>query len=158
MNFNSTSNSSNNIYYDYSDTFPLSYENDQLTNRTSDEDYFVNLNETFNQNNSDSISLTSLLTFSTPFSYIFLILIVYLILTMILLTFSLYKQRQSEIENFDFGDTDDDIEQAKRTFKWKEFLIKKIAKGDMEPLLTERNSTNQEHLQTRFSPFPLQTV
>lgn len=62
----------------------------------------------------------------------------YLILTIILLTFSLYKQRQTEIENFYYGDSDEEIEQGKRLLKWKKYLINKIRKGDMQPLITNQ--------------------
>src|SRR5438874_2182308 len=128
----------NNDFYDYSDNFPLSYEdNDFLINRTYYDDYILNNNQTFNLTNSDVLSLSSIFSFSSPFSYIFLILIVYFILTIILLSFSLYKQRQNEIENFYLGDTEEDIEQAKRSLIWKQLLIGKIRKGDMQPLLIE---------------------
>ncbi|CAF1537990.1 unnamed protein product, partial [Adineta steineri] len=84
-------------------------------------------------------SSSSFLSFSSPFTYIFLIIVCYLILTIILLTFSLYKQRQMEIENFYFGDSDEDIEQGKRYLIWKQLLIRNIKKGDMEPLLSNSN-------------------
>ena len=130
MIINSTIDSLRNDPYEYSDIFPLPYEDDDFINGTSYDDYMLNSNQTFNSTNSDLISLSSIFTFSSPFSYIFIILIVYLVLTVILLSFSLYKQRQTEIENFYFGDTEEDIEQAKRSLIWKQLLIGKIRKGD----------------------------
>jgi hypothetical protein len=113
-----------------------------------------------NVTNSDVISLSSILNFSTPFSYIFLILIVYLILTIILLSFSLYKKRQTEIENFYFGDNEEDIQQAKRCLIWKQLLIEKITKGDMEPLLIETYSDSNYQIdsKSKTQTFPLHIV
>ena len=97
--------------------------------------------------------------FSSPFSYIILILIVYSLLTIILLSFSLYKQRQTEIENFYFGDTEEDIQQAKRSLIWKQLLIGKITKGDMEPLLFQTNSdSTQSNSDPKTATFPLHIV
>jgi hypothetical protein len=160
MIINSTLINPNNDLYDYLDNFPLPYEDYDLTNRTFYDDYLLNGNQTFNLTNSDLTSLSSIFTFSSPFSYIFLILIVYLILTIILLSFSLYKQRQTEIENFYFGDTEEDIQQAKRCLVWKQLLIGKITKGDMEPLLVETysDSTDQIDLEPKTATFPLHIV
>jgi len=160
MIINSTLINSNNDLYDYSDNFPLPYIDEELTNRTYYDDYFLNINQTFNVTKSDVISLSSILNFSTPFSYIFLILIVYLILTIILLSFSLYKQRQTEIENFYFGDNEEDIQQAKRCLVWKQLLIDKITKGDMEPLLIETysDSNHQIDSKSKTQTFPLHIV
>lgn len=83
-----------------------------------------------------------------------MILIVYIFLTIVLLSFSLYKQRQTEMENFYFGDTEEDIQQGKRYFAWKQFLIGKIRKGDMKPLL----NNDHEDENSKQSPFPLETV
>jgi hypothetical protein len=157
---NSTLINPTNDLYDYSDNFPLPYEDEELTNRTYYDDYFLNNNQTFNVTNSDVISLSSILNFSTPFSYIFLILIVYLILTIILLSFSLYKKRQTEIENFYFGDNEEDIQQAKRCLIWKQLLIEKITKGDMEPLLIETYSDSNYQIdsKSKTQTFPLHIV
>lgn len=116
------------------DTFPLSYEDDQFDSLLINRSVYE---EIFKKNSTSSSS--SIFSFSSPFTFLFLIISSYLILTLILLTFSLYKQRQMEIENFYFGDTDEEIEQGKRHFQWKQFLIDRIEKGDMEPLLTNQN-------------------
>lgn len=164
MIINSTLIDLSNDLYDYSDIFPLPYEDNDLNNRTYYDDYYflnnINNNQTNNLTTSDTITLSSILTFSTPFSYIFLILIVYLILTIILLSFSLYKQRQTEIENFYYGDNDEDVQQTKRSLLWKKFLIDKISKGDMEPLLidTKSNSSNENDYQMKSTTFPLHIV
>lgn len=128
-----------NDIYDNSDTFPLSYEDDHLDSSSSTfnrsfYDDFVSLH--FNESTSSS----SLFSYSSPFTYLILIILTYLFLTFILLTFSLYKQRQMENDHFDFSDTDEDVEQGKRYFFWKQLLIGKIAKGDMKPLLTDRTT------------------
>jgi hypothetical protein len=143
-------------YEDYynTDSFPLSYEEDDfdsssiLLNRSYYDDFLLNLNHTLNKTTSSSI-----LSLSSPFTYIILIIISYLILTILLLTFSLYKQRQTETEDFYFGDTDEDIEQEKRYLIWKQFLIGKIKKGDMKPLLLDRNDQ-----QINTGTFPLYVV
>jgi hypothetical protein len=140
-------------YYNI-DNFPLSYEEDDFDsslvslNHSYHNDLISNLNHTLNKTNSISI-----FSYSSPFTYIIFILIVYLFLTMILLTFSLYKQRQIEIENFYFGDTDEDIEQGKRYLAWKQLLIGKIRKGDIEPLLCHQNDQ-----QSKTTTFPLHLV
>jgi hypothetical protein len=157
MIVNSTLQYSNNDLYDYSDSFPLPYEDEDIINRTYYDDYIFNNNQTFNLTNSDLLSLSSIFSFSSPFSYIFFILIIYLILTIILLSFSLYKQRQNEIENFYFGDTEEEIEQGKHYLLWKQLLIGKIRKGDMEPLLIDTYSDGQD-LQSKTTTFPLQIV
>ncbi|CAF2615270.1 unnamed protein product [Rotaria sp. Silwood2] len=69
------------------------------------------------------------------------------------MAYSLYKQRRSEMENFYFGDTDEDIAQEKRYLAWKQLLIGKIKKGDMEPLLSD--GIDQ---QISTSTFPLRIV
>jgi hypothetical protein len=142
-------NRNNDVYYN-SDTFPSSYDEDDFDsssitlNRSYYDDLLLNLNKT------NSFSILSL---SSPFTYIILIIIFYFILTIILLIFSLYKQRQTEIENFYFGDTDEDIEQGKRYLAWKKLLIQKIKKGDMEPLLSNKNDQ-----QINTTTFPLYVV
>ena len=137
-----------NEIYSNSDTFPLSYEDDHAdsssTFNRSYYDDFISLH--FNETNSSSIFSSS-----SPFTYLILIIFTYLVLTFILLTFSLYKQRQMENENFYFGDTDEDIQQGKRHFFWKQFLIGKIGKGDMKPLLIDQ--TDEER-----RTFPLKIV
>ncbi|CAF1110940.1 unnamed protein product [Adineta ricciae] len=109
-----------------------------LTNRS----YYDDLLTDFNH----KIVKTSFFSLSSPFIYLLLIIICYLLLTVILLTFSLYKQRQTEVENFYFGDSDEDVERGKRHFAWKQHLIGKMCKGDMQPLLTnnadERRTTD----------------
>lgn len=152
--FNTTIfNQTNEVYYN-TDSFPLSYEEDDFDsssitlNRSSYDDVFFNLNYTLNKTN-----LSLLLSLSSPFTYIIIIIVSYLILTIILLTFSLYKQRQTEIENFYFGDTDEDIQRGKRYLLWKQFLIKKIKKGDMKPLLS-----NQNDQEINTGTFPLYVV
>ncbi|CAF0769217.1 unnamed protein product [Rotaria sordida] len=144
----------NDVYYNV-DSFPLSYEEDNfdsssiLLNHSYYDDILLNLNHTLNKTNSLSI-----LSLSSPLTYIIFIIISYLILTIILLTFSLYKQRRNEIENFYFGDTDEDIAQEKRYLAWKQLLIGKIKKGDMEPLLSDEN--DQQQIST--GTFPLHIV
>jgi hypothetical protein len=150
------------LYY-YADSFPLPNDDDEfnidLTNRTYYDDYALNSNQTFNLTNSNVLSLSSIFSFSSPFSYIILILIVYSLLTLILLSFSLYKQRQTEIENFYFGDNEEDIEQTKRSLIWKQLLIGKITKGDMEPLLFQTHSdSNQFDSESKTATFPLHIV
>ncbi|CAF0971662.1 unnamed protein product [Rotaria sp. Silwood1] len=141
------------IYYNV-DSFPLSYEEDDfdsssiLLNRSYYDDILLNLNHTLNKTN-----LSSILSLSSPITYIIFIIISYLILTIILLTFSLYKQRRHEMENFYFGDTDEDIAQEKRYLAWKQLLIRKIKKGDMEPLLSDENDQ-----QISTVTFPLHIV
>jgi hypothetical protein len=126
----------NDVYYN-TDTFPLSYEDDDFdsSSMTLNRSYY----DDFLSHSLNKTTTSSLFSFSSPFTYIILIIVSYLILTIILLTFSLYKQRQTEIENFYFGDTDEEIERGKRYLAWKQLLIRKIKKGDMEPLLTNRN-------------------
>lgn len=161
MILNSTSNSSNNVYYDYTDNFPLSYDNEEVINRTYYDDYFLSVNQTFNSTSTDFTLLSSILHFSTPFSYIFLILLVYFVLTIVLLSFSLYKQRQSDIENIYSDEFDDNAEQNKRLLRWKQLLINRIDKGDMEPLLkpeTQSDSNHEKQLQLISSTFPLEIV
>jgi hypothetical protein len=146
-------NPNDDIYYN-SDSFPLSYEDDDFNsssislNRSYYDDFLLNLNPKVNKTNSSSI-----LSLSSPFTYIILIIICYLILTIILLTFSLYRQRQTESENFYFGDSDEEIEQGKRYLAWKQLLIKKIRKGDMDPLLF-----NGKDQQINTETFPLYVV
>jgi hypothetical protein len=138
-------NRNSDVYY-APDSFPLSYEEDDFDSSS------LSLNRSYyddiisNSNKTNSITFLSL---SSPFTYIIFIIISYLILTIILLTFSLYKQRQTEIENFYFGDTDEEIEQGKRYLSWKQFLIRKIQKGDMKPLLS-----NENNQQTNPGTFP----
>ena len=163
MPINSTlANRSDDLYYD-SDRFPLSYEdhdvNTDLINQTYYDDFLLNENSTLSINNGDLLSLSSIFSLSSPFSYILLILCVYLILTLILLSFSLYKQRQTDIENFYFGDTDEDVQQAKRTVAWKQLLIGKIRKGDMEPLLMQSTSdADVTDDRCQSTTFPLHVV
>lgn len=140
------------IYYN-TDSFPLSYEDGDLDassmslNHSYYDDALLTLNHTLNKTNSSSI-----LSVSNPLTYIIFIIISYIILTIILLTFSLYKQRRTEIENFYFGDTDEDIEQEKRYLAWKRLLIRKIRKGDMEPLLADGKD---QHINTETFPLHL---
>ncbi|CAF1340024.1 unnamed protein product [Rotaria magnacalcarata] len=146
------------IYYD-TDNYHLPYEDDDLNNQTFYDEYIIINNQTLNLTNADVLSLPSIFSFSSPFSYIFLILIVYSVLTVILLSLSLYKQRQVEMENFYFGDTQEDIEKAKRCLVWKQSLIGKITKGDMEPLLIETYSnSNGMQSESKTVTFPLQIV
>lgn len=161
MILNSTPNSSNNIYYDYIDTFPLSYDNEEVTNRTYYDEYFLSVNQTFNSTSTDFTLLSSILHFSTPFSYIFLILLVYFVLTIVLLSFSLYKQRQSDIENVYSDEFDDNTDKNERLLRWKQLLINRIDKGDMEPLLkpeTPSNSNHEKQSQLISSTFPSEIV
>ncbi|UJR24866.1 hypothetical protein I4U23_006235 [Adineta vaga] len=148
------------LYY-YADSFPLPYEDEEWnmdsSNRTFYDDYILNSNnQTLNLTTTDVFSYTSVFSFSSPFSYILLILIVYSILTLILLSLSLYKQRRTEIENFHFGDTDEEIERTKRSLVWKQLLINRISKGDMEPLLT--TDSNDIHSESQITTFPLHIV
>jgi hypothetical protein len=140
----------NDVYYN-TDTFPLSYEDDDFdsSSMTLNRSYY----DDFLSHSLNKTTTSSLFSFSSPFTYIILIIVSYLILTIILLTFSLYKQRQTEIENFYFGDTDEEIERGKRYLAWKQLLIRKIKKGDMEPLLTNRNDQ-----QINPRTFPLDVV
>ncbi|CAF1415470.1 unnamed protein product [Adineta steineri] len=126
------------IYYN-NENFPLTYDDNDYNSSSLlfNRSYYDELNHKLTKTYSSSSS--SFLSFSSPFTYIFLIIVCYLILTIILLTFSLYKQRQMEIENFYFGDSDEDIEQGKRYLIWKQLLIRNIKKGDMEPLLSNSN-------------------
>jgi hypothetical protein len=121
------------------DTFPLSYEDDDFDSSSS-----ITLNRSYYDDFISHISnktlTSSIFSYSSPFTYIILIIICYFILTLILLTFSLYKQRQTEIENFYFGDTNEEIERGKRYLAWKQLLIGKIKKGDMQPLLTDQQN------------------
>jgi len=133
---NSTfANQSNNDFDYNTDIFPLSYDDDGFDssairlNHSFYDDILSNYNSTLNKTNSSN---------SSPFTFMILIVMSYLILTIILLTFSLYKQRQTEIENFYYGDSDEEIEQGKRLLKWKKYLINKIRKGDMQPLITNQ--------------------
>ena len=136
----------NDVYYN-TDNFPLSYEEDDFDsssltlNRSYYDDILINFNRTLNK---------TTLSLSSPFTIIIFIIISYLILTIILLIFSLYKQRQTEIENFYFGDTEEEIEQGKRTLAWKKLLIQKIQKGDIQPLLFNEQNNSQT--------FPLDVV
>ncbi|CAF2322754.1 unnamed protein product [Rotaria sp. Silwood2] len=163
MTINSTLINRSDVHDYYADNFPLPYEDDDLnfdiTNQTYYDDYIINNNQTFNLTNSDVLSLSSIFSFSSPFSYILLILIVYAILTLILLSLSLYKQRQVEMENFYYGDTQEEIEKAKRCLVWKQLLIEKITKGDMEPLLVEPYSNSDEiNSESKAATFPLEIV
>lgn len=129
----------------YADRFPLSNDDEDfqidVSNRTFYDDFIVNETQSWNETTIDIPSLSTIFSFSSPFSYIILILFVYLILTLILLSFSLYKQRQNDVENFYYGETEEEIQQAKRTLEWKQFLIGKISKGDVEPLLLTKTSS-----------------
>lgn len=124
------------------ETLPLSYEDDgpdassMSLNRSYYDDLLPNLHAKLNKTTSPAF-----LSFTSPFTYMFLVLVCYLLLTIVLLTFSLYKQRQTEMENFYFGDSDEEIERGKRQLTWKRLLIGKIRKGDMEPLLTNTTET-----------------
>ncbi|CAF1257821.1 unnamed protein product [Rotaria sordida] len=163
MPINSTLINRNDVHDYYADNFPLPYEDDDanldLTNQTYYDDYLINNNQTFNLTNFDVLSLSSIFSFSSPFSYIILILIVYAILTVILLSLSLYKQRQVEMENFYYGDTQEEIEKAKRCLVWKQLLIGKITKGDMEPLLIDTYSNSDGiSSESNTATFPLQIV
>ena len=76
-----------------------------------------------------------------------------------LLSLSLYKQRQIEIENFYFVDTEEEIEKAKRCLIWKQSLIGRITKGDMEPLLIDTYSNSDGMTsESKTVNFPLQLV
>ena len=140
--------------YDSRDSFLPSYQQDTfpssfvLLNHSYNDNFLLNLNYSFNKTDSYTI-----INFSSPFTYLILITISYLILTVILLVFSLYRQREIEIENFYFGDTVEDIQQEKRYAAWKKLLIGKIKKGDMEPLLSDRN-----HQFTNSGRFPSHIV
>lgn len=129
--FNSTHSHRNEENYDVEDNFAFFYEDE--TSISANRSYYDDLATNFNH----KITKTSFFSSSSPFTYLILIIISYLLLTMILLTFSLYKQRQTEVENFYFGDSDEDIERGKRHLAWKQHLIGKICKGDMQPLLTD---------------------
>lgn len=149
-------------YYD-TDNFPLAYEENDLyfdiANQTFYDEYNINNNQTLNLTNLNVLSLPPIFSFSSPFSYIFLILIVYLILTLILLSLSLYKQRQVEMENFYYGDTQEDIDNAKRRLALRQSLIGKITKGDMEPLLIETYSNlDGINSESKSTTFPLEIV
>ena len=113
------------------DVLPTSFV---LLNHSYYNNFLLNLDYSLNRTDSYAI-----INFSSPFAYLILITISYLILVVILLAFSLYRERKIEIENFYFGDTDEDIQQEKRYAAWKQLLIKKIKKGDMELLLSDRN-------------------
>ncbi|UJR23914.1 hypothetical protein I4U23_026886 [Adineta vaga] len=145
--FNSTHNHHHDEIYYNEENFSFSYDDEPSIslNRSYYDDLFLNLNP--------KLTKTSFFSFSSPFTYIFLIIICYLILTIVLLTFTLYKQRQTEMENFYFGDSDEDIEQGKRHFAWKQFLIGKIRKGDMQPLLS-----NDFDQQRKTDAFPIYIV
>lgn len=160
MLINSTINYLNNDLYDYSDHFPMPFDDETMTNQTYYDDYVLFNNQTFNSNYSDLTTLSSLLSFSSPFSYIFLILVAYLILTTILLSFSLYQQRQIGIENNHFSDSEEETEQSKRWLDWKQLLIGKITKGDMTPLLTNTSSDSTDEIESKSKTvtFPLQIV
>lgn len=130
--------------FDDSDNFPLSSYEDgslDLSSTSINRSFYGDLPSTLNQTSKSVSSLSS------PFHYLVTILVFYLLLTVVLLSFSLYKQRQTEIENFYFGDTEEEIEQGKRSLILKKFLIDKIDKGDVKPLLSEHNdkdlSTNK---------------
>ena len=132
------------------DQFPLAYDDrESSSNQTFYDDFlFAISNRTASNSSSSSVDLPSIFSPSSPFAYIIFILIVYLILTFVLLTFSLYKQRQHDLANFS---DDEEIEQSKRTLAWKQLLIGKITKGDMEPLLFSTVEDNP-------STFPLHLV
>jgi hypothetical protein len=150
---------SDDLYY-YADNFPLPYDDEEWnidsSNRTYYDDYLFGNNQTLNLTNADVFSYSTILSFSSPFSYILLILIVYSILTVILLSLSLYKQRRTEIENFYFGDTDEEVERAKCSLVWKQLLIEKISKGDMEPLLVSDSESTESD--SKATAFPLHLV
>lgn len=134
------------------DQFPLAYDDrESSSNQTFYDDFLFAISNRTTSNSSSSVDLPSIFSPSSPFAYIIFILIVYLILTFVLLTFSLYKQRQHDLANFDDGETDEEIEQSKRTLAWKQLLIGKISKGDMEPLLFSTVEDNP-------STFPLHLV
>lgn len=148
----------------YVDRFPLPSEDDDFnldgSNQTFYDDFIVNETRIWNETNLDVPSFSSIFSFSSPFSYIILILFVYLILTLILLSFSLYKQRQNDVEHFCYGETEEELQQAKRTLAWKQFLIGKISKGDMEPLLSNKDSSIQDQIEneSNTATFPLHIV
>ncbi|CAF1129256.1 unnamed protein product [Didymodactylos carnosus] len=102
-----------------------------------------------------SSSPSSSLSFG-PFIYIFIILCVYILLTVILLAFSIYKQRQNDEYYFD------STEKENNSMNWKRFLISKMRKGDMEPLLNDQSITtddnNDNDDSTSISNFPLKIV
>lgn len=130
----------NDIYYNV-DRFPSSYDEEDFelssvsSNHSYYDDFLSDFNHTLNKINSSTI-----LSLSSPITYIIFIVMVYLILTIILLAFSIYKKRRVEMENFYLGDTDEDIAQEKRLLAQKKLLIGKIKKGDMEPLLSDVNN------------------
>lgn len=127
------------------DRFPSSYEDEQ--EQQPSESMSV-LNRSYSSEDSTRFA------FSSPFTSLMTILIVYLLLTVVLLAFSLYKQRQTEMENFYLGETDEEIEQGKRHAVWKRFLIGRIRKGDMRPLLL----LPPERTTTPTCTFPLNIV
>ena len=129
---------------DYVDHFPSPYED---FDETYYDNFIFNNNQTFNLTKFDILSLSSIFSFSNPLSYIIFILITYLILTFILLLLSLYKQRQYSYF--------EDINKIKRCLLWKQTLIGKITKGDMEPLLVETYSNSD---QSKIMTFPLEIV
>lgn len=143
----------NDIYYNV-DRFPSSYDEEDFelssvsSNHSYYDDFLSDFNHTLNKINSSTI-----LSLSSPITYIIFIVMVYLILTIILLAFSIYKKRRVEMENFYLGDTDEDIAQEKRLLAQKKLLIGKIKKGDMEPLLSDVNNH-----QTNTTTFPSHIV
>ncbi|CAF1049964.1 unnamed protein product [Adineta ricciae] len=142
--FNLTHSHQNENNYYLEDNFAFFYEDE--TSLLANRSYYDDLLTDFNH----KIPKTSFFSLSSPFIYLIFIIISYLFLTMILLTFSLYKQRQTEVENFYFGDSDEDVERGKRHFAWKQHLIGKICKGDMQPLLN--NNNNDERRKTDIFP------
>ena len=145
--FNSTRSHRSEDNYYIEDNFAFFYEDETsiLANRSDYNDLLTDFNH--------KIPKTSFFSLSSPFTYLILIIISYLFLTAILLTFSLYKQRQADIENFYFGDSDEDVERGKRHFAWKQHLIGKICKGDMQPLLD--NNTDERR---KTDIFPVHVV
>lgn len=137
---NWTASNGINRFDDEVDRLPVSYDENDSTmdflNRTYYEDILVNEYRTSTTNVTDLPSSLSLLSLSSPFSYIILILAIYFVLTLILLVFSLYKQRRSDFDYFYSGEHEDDSRQSKQRLAWKRLLIGKIRKGDMQPLLS----------------------
>ena len=141
--------------YESIDDFPSSSYEDETFDSSSisiNRSFYDDFSSQFTQISTKN-STTFSLTLSSPFTYLISILVVYILLTIILLSFSLYKQRQTEVENFYFGDTDEEIEQTKRSVVWKQFLIGKIQKGDVQPLLL-----NQDDAMCQTNKYPLQIV
>lgn len=159
-------NSTSTNVLDYEiDRFPSPFDETlpdvDLTNQTDYDDFILNESPAWNSSNTDLNPLLSIFSASSPFSYIIFVLIVYFVLTVFLLSFSLYKQRRSDLDNFYYAENEDEIQLTKRTWAWKQYLIGQIRKGDMEPLLSDRisaESNRLEQIQLNLSTFPSENV